>query len=114
MEETTLLFAGTLDPNSTPQSVHEVRFHRPCTLCALRIVSLGERPHPEISFEGQTPPTQVTVEVFGCEYGRDAGAETCVSLLDQPLQRQGVGVPSPLLALGRVATETMVDYVVIR
>ena len=43
-----LLLAETFPPNTVPDSIHEVRFERPCIVKAFRIVSEGERPHPEL------------------------------------------------------------------
>ena len=58
-----LLYAGTCRPNTTPQSVHEIRFKRPVHLHSFRILCDGEAPHAEIpAIVGQTPNVQLGVE----------------------------------------------------
>lgn len=106
-----LVFADTLLPNTTPQSVHEIRFKQTVQLRAFRIVAEGERPHGEIAFEGQTPPTQVTLQLFGCEHG---AASLCAPLLAEPHLRQDLSVPSPLHELADTVTQLRCNYLVIR
>lgn len=107
-----LLYADTLAPNTTPVSVHEIRFRRPCILKRFRIVAEGERPHTEIPFEGRTPNTSLTIELFGCQHG--AGATLCKPLLDAPHRRQSIAGQSPLLVLNEAAASTPIDYLVVR
>ena len=109
---TTLLAAETLPPNLTPKSVHEIRFKSPCFVHAFRIVAEGERPHPEIPFEGRTAATSLTLELFGCRHGE--AASLCKSLLDEPFRRQSLAAPSPVNRAGELAATTPVDYLVIR
>ena len=108
----TLLFAGTLSPNEVPNSVHEVRFDRPVVLRAFRIVCEGEAPHPEISFQGRTPPTALNVELFGSRHR--PGASLCTALLSEPHRRANLNSPSVIHQLGEAAASTLVDYLVIR
>ena len=110
--ENQLLFAETLAPNTTPQTVHEVRFERPCLVRAFRVVCEGEFPHSEISFEGRTAPTVLTLELFGCRHGAKAGL--CTALLAEPHRRQNLTAPSAIYALGEAAASTPIDYLVIR
>ena len=107
-----LLFADTLKANTTPQSVHEIRFSQPVLLQGFRVVCDGEKPHAELSFEGQTPPTQLTLEIFGCEHGDST--TLCIPLLSEPHRRQGVGSPSTMVLLAEVAATTRCTYLVIR
>ena len=103
-----LLLADTLRPNTTPQSVHEVRFKRPVNLQYFRIVCDGETPHPELPFSGETPHVQLTVELFACEHGTDS---MCTALLPEPFLRQEIAAPSSLQALPKPVRCT---YLVIR
>ena len=112
MVTTTLLAAETLSPNFTPKSVHEIRFRRPCFVHAFRIVAEGERPHPEIPFEGRTATTSLTLELFGCRHG--GAASLCKSMLDEPFRRQSLTAPSAVNRAGELAATTLVDYLVIR
>jgi hypothetical protein len=107
----TLLFADTLKPNTTPQSVHEVRFKRPVHLQFFRIVCDGECPHPELPFSGETPPLQLTVELFACEHGSDP---LCTALLASPFLRSEILAPSDRHAFSAAATLTRCTYLVIR
>ena len=111
--ELQLLYADTLGPNTTPQSVHEIRFERPCILRAFRIVCERERPHPERSFEGCTPPTELTLEMFGTNHGPGSG-NLCTSLLSEPHVRKNLNNPSSIQILGEAAANTPVNYVVVR
>ena len=104
-----LLFAGTLKPNTTPRSVHEIRFDRPAHIEAFRIVCEGERPHTEISFEGSSPAMQMGIEMFGCEHGSSAICKTLLRESHQPVER-----PSPLQPLSEGAKLTRCNYLVIR
>ena len=106
-----LVFADTLLPNTTPQSVHEIRFKRPVHLRAFRVVAEGERPHTEIRFEGQTPPTQVALQMFGCEHG---AATLCASMLGEPHLRQDLSTPSQLHMLNDEAATLRCNYLVLR
>ena len=111
-ESMLLLYADTLSANTTPQSVHEIRFTQPVLLQAFRIVCEGEKPHADLSFEGQTPPTQLTVELFGCEHG--SSTPLCVPLLDEPHRRHAVGTPSSMVHLSEAASAKRCTYLVIR
>ena len=111
MTTVSLLFADTLRPNTTPRSVHEIRFKQPMHLHAFRIVAEGERPHAETGFEGQTPPTQLTLELFGCEHST---ATLCEPLTAEPHRRHSVSAPSSMLQLTEAASAMRCDYVVIR
>ena len=86
----TLLFADTFKPNTTPRSVHEVRFKRPVNLSSFRIVCDGEVPHNELPFHGQTPPVQLGIEFFGAEHGKD---KLCTALLKGPHRRDETSLP---------------------
>ena len=112
----TLLYADTLQPNTTPHSVHEIRFRRPVILHAFRIVRLNESPHPEISFEGGTPATQLTIELFGCQHGEKTMPKSglCSPLLDAPHLRQELSIPSSMHELNSTSTAMQCNYVVIR
>ena len=87
-----LLYAGTCRPNTTPQSVHEIRFKRPVHLHSFRILCDGEAPHAEIpAIVGQTPNVQLGVEFFGGEHGKQ---ELCVALLAAAHRRTELSAPS--------------------
>ena len=107
-----LLFADTLPPNMTPLSVHEVRFDRPCIIKAFRVVCEGECPHPEISFEGRTPPTALAIELYGSKHG--PGVSLCTALLSEPHRRQNLNSPSVIHAIAESAASMPIDYLVIR
>ena len=80
-------------------------------LHAFRIVADGERPHTDLSgFQGQTPPTQVTVEFFGCEHS--SADAMCVALLNEPHLRQ-IGA-STLQQFPEAAAASTVDYLIVR
>jgi len=111
-EPLTLLYADTLEANTTPQSVHEVRFSRPVTIRAFRVVCEHEWPHREIRFEGRTPPVALNLELFGCRHG--TSAKLCTSLMSEPHKRTNLNSPSVIHALGEVAASTPIDYLVIR
>jgi hypothetical protein len=112
MEQSTLLlYADTLKPNTTPQSVHEVRFKRPVHLQYFRIVCDGECPHSELNFSGETPSLQLTIELFGCEHGSEP---ICTALLPAPFLRSEMVGPSQMQALSAAAASARCTYLVIR
>ena len=104
-----LLFAETLKPNTSPKSVHEIRFSRPVRLHAFRLVCNGERPHDELPFTGETPNIQLTVELFACEHGKDS---LCTALLPEPFLRHETNAPSTLQALPTASSRC--TYLVVR
>jgi len=103
-----LLFAGTLKPNSAPQSVHEIRFKQPVRLHYFRVLCDGERPHASLPFCGETPHLPLTIEMFGCEHGSE---ELCTSLLQEPFLRDEIAAPS---TAQRVHHSVRCNYLVIR
>ena len=111
MSEMTLLYCDTLAPNTTPVSVHEIRFNKPVHIHSFRIVCDGERPHPEIPFQGRTPNASLKIELFGCHHGK---AKLCAALLDEPHRRQNLNSPSPTCKLSEKATAMPINYLVVR
>lgn len=113
MHSTTLLAACDFTPNFTPLSEHEITFSTPCIIHAFRIVCEGEQPHPEISFQGQTAPTQFSIEIFGCKHGASAKS-VCTALLSEPFERDNDSSPSPMIRVVPEAADMPIDYIVIR
>jgi hypothetical protein len=107
-----LLYADTLAPNTTPVSIHEVRFRRPCYLRAFRIVCDGERPHTELPFCGGTPPTALTIEFFGCNSTEKKSL--CTPLLEEPHRRKSFTIPSTMETFCEKVAASPCNYLVIR
>ena len=103
-----LLLAETFYGGSAaPKAVHEVCFKVPVRVVAVRIVGQGEAPHPELSFQGQTPDAPFVLELFGAMRGKGA---LCAALLSEPYQHEAISGALVQLA----PTEELLDYVVIR
>ena len=104
-----LLLAETFyTPGSAgPKTVHEACFKVPVRVVAVRIVGVGEAPHPELSFQGQTPDGRFVLELFGAMRGKGA---LCTPLLSEPYHHEAIS--GALVRLG--AAEELLDYVVIR
>ena len=104
-----LLLAETFyTPGSAgPKAVHEACFKVPVRVVAVRIVGVGEAPHPELSFQGQTPDGRFVLELFGAMRGKGA---LCTPLLSEPYHHEAIS--GALVRLG--AAEELLDYVVIR
>jgi hypothetical protein len=103
-----LLLAETFYGGSAgPKAVHEACFKVPVRVVAVRIVGQGEAPHPELSFQGQTPDAPFVLELFGAMRGKGA---LCAALLSEPYQHEAIS--GALIQLS--PTEELLDYVVIR
>ena len=104
-----LLLAETFyAPGSAgPKAVHEACFKVSVRVVAVRIVGVGEAPHPELSFQGQTPDAPFVLELFGAMRGKGA---LCAPLLSEPYHHEAIS--GALIQLG--PTEELLDYVVIR
>ena len=104
-----LLYANTLMPNTTPQSLHEIRFKKPVFLQAFRIVNENERAHDTLN--GRTPFTQLVLDMFAFQH---ACNHSCIPMLHGPHRRNQDYNPSSLHPFTQVAATTSVDYVVVR
>ena len=102
-----LLLAETFYGSAGPKAVHEVCFKVPVRVVAVRIVGQGEAPHPELSFQGQTPDAPFVLELFGAMRGKGA---LCAAMLSEPYQHEAIS--GALIQLA--PTEELLDYVVIR
>ena len=101
-----LLLAETFYGGSAgPKAVHEACFKVPVRVVAVRIVGQGEAPHPELSFQGQTPDAPFVLELFGAMRGKGA---LCAAMLSEPYE----AISGALVQLA--PTEELLDYVVIR
>ena len=105
-----LLYADTLRPNTTPHSVHEIRFQKPVLLQAFRIINHGERPHEQLAFEGSTPPSELQINMFGFRHDHQSA---CVSLLRKPHRRQ-LETISQTHKFAEDAWLHCMDYIVVR
>jgi hypothetical protein len=106
-----MLYAGTCWPNTTPRSVHEIRFKRPVLLQSFRIVCEGESPHEQLPMSGKTPRVQLGVEFFAGEHGTDT---VCTALLSSPHRRTDLAAPSTLHPFLASAASVRCNYLVVR
>ena len=104
-----LLLAETFYGSAGPKAVHEVCFKVPVRVVAVRIVGQGEAPHPELSFQGQTPDAPFVLELFGAMRGKGT---LCAALLSEPHRHETTSGATATIQL--VPTEELLDYVVIR